>query len=833
MECTQARDHLSAYLDGELSAELAAAVRDHLAACPACRRTVEELQATVDLVGRLPVHPAPATLAADVMREVEHRLLAPESVSEAAPPERTLAVHRPPLWPRVLAVAACVALAAGIGTLAFLGTLHEGYPARVGDGTHLASIEGTEHTLERIEKADRLPAGGAPVHAQRGLVNGGGLAGEDATRGERPAAPATYDDDLLSLHIASDGLKANHLDAYGALAMEDTDVAKESLAGATRFRLNGRAEHGHDKRIALASTGNGRRGGRHAFYFNGDAVQGRTLGDLASNGTPRPAGAAWDWKRTDGADEAYGTLTPESRAAEARLAEADAYLREVESLRSQIAAQPAKPDGPAVGAADTLADAGTTITVPKPQPAPGTASPYAAFEAKGSAHKAEKPPAPPPESFAMGLGEPANLGKAVPAKAAPAKAGERSKTVDAVETGVRRQPLDEAAEARAVQLTMNTVAVGHAPVEMLDRVATPSNLDLASNQLVVEAPSRAAANLELVRLFSRNDWTPVAETREREAEEAVRRKKAAMNAPPPADRNGRQGPPAGLYYLAHRNGEDTWVVLTSPDDLSRFATQVAQSRTIEVASDSSGPFQAVRRLQQQLAMLANRSGRTAGTAGGALGKGGAGGGAAEGASRRSAFGAASARKDMTEEAAATAASRSDAEAREDPAAAAWEEPAAPPAPAQVQIDVPASDYAPVATQAGPTPEEDETRAGDEMGAEAEPSTEAEPPPPAWQVAKVRGQMPAKAKSAGEKLGEQEAGRPKQPAEGESQDAAYARQRIEVLDRVPPNQVMLVVRVRGPDRPHASIEARQAEQPPAADTAPEAAQQRVQPAAEQK
>ena len=120
MRCDEAQEHLSAYLDRELTAELSDAVRAHLDACPDCRAVADGLRATADLLGRLPVRSAPAHVAADVQREIERRLLleAPAAV-EGRPPERTLATRRARQWTRALAVAATVVVAVGIGVLAY------------------------------------------------------------------------------------------------------------------------------------------------------------------------------------------------------------------------------------------------------------------------------------------------------------------------------------------------------------------------------------------------------------------------------------------------------------------------------------------------------------------------------------------------------------------------------------------------------------------------------------------------------------------------------------------------------------------------------------------
>ena len=158
----------------------------------------------------------------------------------------------------------------------------------------------------------------------------------------------------------------------------------------------------------------------------------------------------------------------------------------------------------------------------------------------------------------------------------------------------------EPADPQIVQMAMNTVAVGQAPVASLRRVATVDNLDRNSNQLVVRGRSRATANRELVHLFGRNGWR---ELDERSDADRARKKAPAEHPVLPgfATATGEQA--GGVYYLAHRNGEDLWVVLTTADDLSRFATQVAQSRTMQVGADSSRPFRAVHYLQQELAMF--------------------------------------------------------------------------------------------------------------------------------------------------------------------------------------------------------------------------------------
>jgi anti-sigma factor RsiW len=121
MLCNEVQEHLSAYLDHELTAELSAAVRVHLDACPDCRTLADNLRTMADMLGRLPVYSAPAHLAADVQREIERRMvLESPAVAEGQPSERTLPIQRASQWPRVAAVAAAVVVAMGIGMLAYL-----------------------------------------------------------------------------------------------------------------------------------------------------------------------------------------------------------------------------------------------------------------------------------------------------------------------------------------------------------------------------------------------------------------------------------------------------------------------------------------------------------------------------------------------------------------------------------------------------------------------------------------------------------------------------------------------------------------------------------------
>jgi len=62
---------LSAYLDGELTPEWAAEVREHLAGCAACRADLEGLRAVKRLLGALPVPEPPGDLETAILARVE------------------------------------------------------------------------------------------------------------------------------------------------------------------------------------------------------------------------------------------------------------------------------------------------------------------------------------------------------------------------------------------------------------------------------------------------------------------------------------------------------------------------------------------------------------------------------------------------------------------------------------------------------------------------------------------------------------------------------------------------------------------------------------------
>ncbi len=75
MTCVDVRDNLSAYLDGELEREQAAAVESHLAGCEGCRAELESLRRVTETLHALPHRAAPAEIEREVVGQIERDAL--------------------------------------------------------------------------------------------------------------------------------------------------------------------------------------------------------------------------------------------------------------------------------------------------------------------------------------------------------------------------------------------------------------------------------------------------------------------------------------------------------------------------------------------------------------------------------------------------------------------------------------------------------------------------------------------------------------------------------------------------------------------------------------
>jgi len=484
MQCEQTREHLSAYLDRELTAELSAAVRAHVAGCAECRALLEELRATSDLLGRLPVRTSPHGVAGDVQREIERLMILEAGPAvEGQPQERTLALQRGRLWPRALAVAATLLLALGIGLFAYLG--HPGQAPPAGD------LAFWGRSPEVGEPAATGPGGGGRLeNPESPKEDGGTLRGTPGGDRERSKlgnlsygyakAPATESLQMAAGDKAkalSDKAVEQHFyaDREGTGAAPFSQPAKPAETAAGESRVASAAKP------AVART-NGYTGG--TTVGGGMAKVGGTVHDLGALKTPAVEGLTVDMKRT--------------------------------------------PD-----------DSATTVT----------------------------------------LADSATAGPAV------------------------------------VRGLMNAVANGEANMEALQRVATVDNLNRADNQLIIRAESRDEANRRLEELFVANGWFPLAkggsgagpgtrgpgQTRVHAKTTNGAYPQAATDQPADSQRKSGWAPTAaGVYFLAHHNGEDTWIVLTDRDNLSRFGGQLVLAHEMTVDSDSSPDFRALSKLQSEL-----------------------------------------------------------------------------------------------------------------------------------------------------------------------------------------------------------------------------------------
>lgn len=108
MRCTDCRQSLNPYLDGELTPRAADDVRDHVAGCSECSREYDSLAATSHLLQDGLVHyPAPDVLKARILGALAQPNPFPESVA----PSRTR-------WIRLAAAGVAIALFSSAATIA-------------------------------------------------------------------------------------------------------------------------------------------------------------------------------------------------------------------------------------------------------------------------------------------------------------------------------------------------------------------------------------------------------------------------------------------------------------------------------------------------------------------------------------------------------------------------------------------------------------------------------------------------------------------------------------------------------------------------------------------
>jgi anti-sigma factor RsiW len=115
MTCKECLDSLNALVDGELAADEAAAVRDHLATCDECAEQHTRLvEGTMRLKGALMRYEAP-----DVLKARIRASLARPEPEVVEPIRRRLPFFGAVNWPSAIAAAAAVAVLSSAATLSF------------------------------------------------------------------------------------------------------------------------------------------------------------------------------------------------------------------------------------------------------------------------------------------------------------------------------------------------------------------------------------------------------------------------------------------------------------------------------------------------------------------------------------------------------------------------------------------------------------------------------------------------------------------------------------------------------------------------------------------
>jgi hypothetical protein len=660
MLCDQVREHLSAYLDRELTADISAAVRGHLDACAECRALADDLRATVNLLGRLPAHAAPGHLADDVMREIERRgILAVGAPLEPQPQERTLPMRRARLWPRALAVAATLVLAVGIGIFAYMSDIGRQAspapesevvrkapeaskasgdfrvatspkPADPADGYGLRQRGPTDKiTVDRLNiDADlRTAAADKKAWAEKAVPPSAKESKGEASLGDLAArgADAEAKEPARAVALAKAGngaVTVNNIVTGGGVVMNGVALGRT---------LNLKSDPGQITLDFNGTTANAYTGGT-AIQLEGAAVQATTL----------YAGYAGIQVDTGfQAAQLPESLTPPFFAAPPLNAYGSYYYAQPAAPGSggrvypgggtiTLAGAPTKIDStPKFGAAylgTTVATAAATVAGKMPA-APAVTD---TLDPKAAQFLAEAPVAGPAAARPTMLSteEVVTLGDIAGARGRPA-----SKPAPTGTAGVQVEPArDEvasvgrevqageqvtgkAAAAKALGLdrgkratlekVMTAAAEGEGGVEQLSRAATGDALRTADNQLVLSVDSPDEADRNLVDLFKDAGWHALAVDRQR----AALKQEAAVNgrwsrddqaAPQAEQLDMKKLAPGGVYYRATRNGENVWLVLADRDSISRFGSRLAQAQGLTVAAESSPEFRAIRGLQDQL-----------------------------------------------------------------------------------------------------------------------------------------------------------------------------------------------------------------------------------------
>lgn len=148
---------LSAYCNGELSAEESRYVREHLLSCERCRHEHDEVKLGVQLAQQLPLETAPADMWSDIEEMLDAQSRKP--VFEAKAPSFTWAFG----WYRIAALSAVLVLAVAIGLI-------------------WSSYPDPRAALEVANIAGNVRIGGGPINKQGSLRVGETLETGESSR---------------------------------------------------------------------------------------------------------------------------------------------------------------------------------------------------------------------------------------------------------------------------------------------------------------------------------------------------------------------------------------------------------------------------------------------------------------------------------------------------------------------------------------------------------------------------------------------------------------------------------------------------------------------------
>ena len=143
---------LCAYLEGELDEQGRAEIEKHLAGNPAHRRLLAEVARTRDLVRALPRESAPADLCEQFQGHLERAVLLANEAEASA-----LRIGR---WRPVLAMAALVVLAVGVGLVIYFGL-----PSAVPQRTVVSNTPASSGANEAAEAKVLSESATAPAEA--------------------------------------------------------------------------------------------------------------------------------------------------------------------------------------------------------------------------------------------------------------------------------------------------------------------------------------------------------------------------------------------------------------------------------------------------------------------------------------------------------------------------------------------------------------------------------------------------------------------------------------------------------------------------------------------